>query len=227
MKQPMTNAIETRYGALASTACCLSCGSAVDHITAVEGQTCVDLGSGRGTDVLRLAEKVGPSGRAYGIDITAGMLEKARKTAEKLGVTNAEFIHADLEALPLEDSSVDWVTSNCVLNHANDKPRVWREIARVLKPGGRFVVSDIYAVEPIPDEFRTDPEAIAACWAGAILKEEYLAAITQAGLTDVEILDESAPYVKGEAQVVSFTIAGARTGASQVTTPVAKRCCCC
>jgi len=223
---PMSLAIETRYGALAEVSCCLSCGSAVGHISAAPGQTCVDLGSGRGTDVLRLAEQVGAEGKAIGIDITDAMLDKARKTAAKMGVENATFLRAELEALPLDDSSVDWVTSNCVLNHANDKRQVWQEIARILKPGGRFVVSDIYAVEPVPEVYRTDPEAIAECWAGAIEKSDYLDAIAAAGLGEVQILEESAPYEKGKAQVASFTIAGARPGASKPAAPAAKRCCC-
>lgn len=224
--QPMTDAIETRYGALAGVSCCLSCGSAVGYITASPGQVCVDLGSGRGTDVLRLAEQVAPEGRAYGIDITETMLDKARKTAEKMGVGNASFLRADLEALPLPDASVDWVTSNCVLNHASDKSKVWREIARILRPGGRFIVSDIYAVEPIDEVYRSDPSAIAECWAGAILKPDYLATIVAAGLVDVEILEESAPYAKGKALVASFTIAGARPGASYLAAPAAKISCC-
>ena len=117
-------------------------------MTALPGQVCADLGSGRGTDVLRLAELVGPEGHAYGLDISDGMLEKAKKTAIKLGVTNATFLKAELEALPLQDETVDWVTSNCVLNHASDKLKVWKEITRILKPEGHFVVSDIYAVYP-------------------------------------------------------------------------------
>jgi arsenite methyltransferase len=223
----MTDAIESRYGALAEVSCCLSCGSAVGYITAMPGQVCVDLGSGRGTDVLRLAEQVAPTGKAYGIDITEVMLEKARKTAEKTGISNASFLRADLEALPLPDSSVDWVTSNCVLNHASDKSKVWREIARILRPGGRFVVSDIYAVEPIPEVYRSDSAAIAECWAGAIPKDEYVTTIAAAGLVDFEILEESAPYKKGKAIVASFTIAGARSGASNLAAPAAKGRCCC
>lgn len=223
----MTEAIQTRYGALAEVACCLSCGSALDYITAAPGQVCVDLGSGRGTDVLRLAEKVAPDGHAYGIDITEAMLDKARRTAEKTGILNASFLHADLEALPLPDSSVDWVTSNCVLNHAHDKSKVWREIARILRPGGRFVVSDIYAVEPVPEAYRNDPTAIAECWAGASLKEDYLTTIAGAGLKDVTILEESTPYAKGKAIVASFTITGARPGASNLAVPAKKSRCCC
>jgi len=161
---------------------------------------------------MRLAERVGNVGHAYGIDITDSMLEKARRTAEKLGVTNVTFRKADLAALPLGDSEIDWVTSNCVLNHDADKAAVWREIARVLKPGGQFVVSDIYALEPVPEVYRNDPDAVAECWAGAILKSEYLAAIGNAGLTNINILEESAPYEKGKIKVASFTLSGARPG---------------
>lgn len=210
----MSDAIETRYGALAETACCLSCGMAVGHVTALPGQVCADLGSGRGTDVLRLAEQVGPEGHAYGLDISDAMLDKARKTADKLGVRNATFLKAELEALPLQADTVDWVTSNCVLNHASDKLKVWQEIARILKPGGRFVVSDIYAVSPVPEQYRSDPAAVAECWAGAVLKDEYLSTLAAAGLVDVTILEESQPYDKGKALVASFTIAGTRPGAS-------------
>lgn len=223
----MNNAIETRYGALAEVKSCLSCGAAVQYITATAGQVCVDLGSGRGTDVLRLAEQVAPTGKAYGIDITEGMLEKARKTAAKMGIENASFLRADLEALPVPDGTVDWVTSNCVLNHASDKLKVWQEIARILRPGGRFVVSDIYALEPIPEIYRSDPEAIAECWAGAILKADYLKTIRAAGLVEVDILEESAPYEKGKAVVASFTIAGALPGGSKLAAPAAKGRCCC
>jgi arsenite methyltransferase len=221
----MSEAIETRYDALAEGSCCLSCGMAAGHVTATPGQTCVDLGSGRGTDVLRLAEQVGPEGHAFGIDITLGMLEKARKTAAKLGVTNATFLHADLEALPLPDASIDWVTSNCVLNHASNKLKVWREIARILKPHGRFVVSDIYAVEPVPEAYRNDPTAVAECWAGAVVKDEYLATLAEAGFVDVTIIEESQPYDKGKTVVASFTIAGTRPGASNLGEP--RGCCCC
>jgi SAM-dependent methyltransferase len=223
----MADAIETRYETLAESGCCLSCGSAVSYIAAAPGQVCVDLGSGRGSDVLRLAEQVGSGGHAWGVDITDAMLDKARKTAEKMGIANASFVRADLTKLPLDDGSVDWVTSNCVLNHATDKPAVWREIARILKPGGRFVVSDIYAIEPVPEAYRNDPDAVAECWAGAILRSEYLAAIAAAGLVDVAILEESQPYEKGKVKVSSFTLMGARAGAAHPPAVEAKRRCCC
>lgn len=207
----MTQSIETRYAELAESSCCLSCGTAVGLCEPKEGQVCLDLGSGRGTDVIRLAEQVGPTGHAYGIDITDAMLEKARKTAQKMGVENATFLRCELEHLALPDKTADWVISNCVLNHASDKAQVWREIARVMKKGGQFVVSDIYAVEPIADEFKNDPEAIAECWAGAVTKEEYLQHILRAGLVDVKILEESAPYEKGKATVASFTVTGKKS----------------
>jgi len=222
----MTDAIEVRYGTLAESSCCLSCGSAVTHVTAQPGQRCLDLGCGRGTDVMRLAERVGESGHAYGIDITDSMLDKARRTAEKLGVKNVTFLRADLAALPLSDSEVDWVTSNCVLNHADDKAAVWREIARVLKPGGQFVISDIYAIEPVPEVYKNDPEAVAECWAGAILKSEYLAAIGDAGLTNINIFEESAPYEKGKIKVASFTLSGNRPGLAPASPLRAKVKCC-
>ncbi|MBI4951628.1 MAG: methyltransferase domain-containing protein [Myxococcales bacterium] len=213
----MNEAIQARYGELAESECCLSCGSAVSACDPRPGEVCVDLGSGRGTDVLRLAEAVGPDGHAYGVDVTSGMLAAARKTAAKLGVANATFLEATFDRIPLPEGSVDWVVSNCALNHAPDKAAVWGEIARILRPGGRFVVSDIYAVEPIPAEHRDDPEAVAECWAGAVPKIEYLAHIALAGLGAVRILEESAPYAKGKARVASFTVAGQRP----------KRSCCC
>jgi arsenite methyltransferase len=204
----MTQAIETRYATLAESCCCLSCGTAAGRVDAEPGQVCVDLGSGRGTDVVRMAERVGPTGHAYGIDITDTMLEKARSLAAKLCLVNATFLKGELEHLPLESASADWLTSNCVLNHAADKSKVWSEIARVLKPGGQFVVSDIYACAPVPDDFRNDPDAVAECWAGAVTRAEYLAAIEAAGLRDVRIVEEGTPYEKGHIDVVSFTIRG-------------------
>lgn len=203
-----TVAIETRYGALAASSCCLSCGGAVELCDAKAGQVCVDLGSGRGTDVLRLAELVGPTGHAYGIDVTDAMLEKARRTATKLGIAHATFLHGTLEALPLPDETAHWVLSNCVLNHASDKAQTWREIARILRPGGRFVVSDIYAYGEIPAAYRNDPAYVAECWAGAVSRATYLENVAQAGFANVAILEEGLPYEKGKATVVSFTISG-------------------
>lgn len=203
--------INERYSGLAESACCLSCGGALSKAAVRKGEVCVDLGSGRGTDVLRMAELAGPEGFAYGIDVSDGMLEKARATAQRLGVTNAEFIKSELESLPLADGAADVVISNCTINHAADKARVWKEVHRVLKSGGRFVVSDIYATAPVPEEYRNDPQAVAECWAGAATREAYLADVAAAGFVDVRISEESAPYRKGAIEVASWTITGRRS----------------
>lgn len=205
------DAINNRYSVLAGSDCCLSCGSAVKYAEPRLGETCLDLGSGRGTDVLRMATQVGPAGFVWGIDISDGMLDKARATAEKVGARNVRFEKAELEKLPLESGTVDLVISNCVLNHAQDKLQVWREIFRVLKPGGRFVVSDIFSTAPVPEKYRTDPAAVAECWAGADTRDQYLGTVVAAGFTTVDILEESQPYAKGEVEVCSFTLAAQKT----------------
>jgi ubiquinone/menaquinone biosynthesis C-methylase UbiE len=202
--------INTRYSELAESDCCLSCGGAINYAVPLPGEVCVDLGSGRGTDALRMAERVGESGFVYGLDIAEGMLEKARKNAEKLDVANVLFVRSELEKLELPDKTADLVISNCTLNHASNKQIVWNEIFRILKKGGRFVVSDIYATSPIPNEYKNDPVAIAECWAGAVTRQEYLDHLRIAGFLSVEIIEESAPYAKGKAEVASFTIAGKR-----------------
>ena len=204
-----TDQIQVRYSLLAEDdSCCLSCGGAVTYANAKEGEVCVDLGSGKGSDVLRLAEEVGASGKVYGIDVSDGMLRKARKNAEKLGISNVEYVKSELEDLKLESGSVNLVISNCTINHAADKYRVWSEIERILKNSGRFVVSDIYALSEVPEAYRTDPQAVAEGWAGAVTREEYLETLYKVGFKSIEILEESKPYVKGEVEVVSFTIAG-------------------
>lgn len=206
-----TGAINERYSNLAESCCSLSCGGAFDKSEPRSGDICVDLGSGRGNDVIRLAEQVGRFGHVYGIDISEGMIAKARKNLEKFGITNAEILQSSLEALPLSDKSVDLVISNCTINHAENKDRVWSEIYRILKKGGRFVVSDIYSLEPVPPQYRTDPEAVAECWAGSVTRAEYLTQLEKAGFENIEIQDESDPYEKGHIKVASWTIQGQRT----------------
>ena len=213
----MSVAIQDRYAALAPTPSSLSCGRAATRIDAQPGQVCLDLGSGRGADVLALAGRVGPAGHAYGVDLTPAMVDHAKAQALKAGVDNVTFLQSAIERLPLATGLADWVTSNCVLNHVDDKPQAWREIARVLKPGGRFIVSDIYAVERIADRWRSDPQAVAECWGGAITRDEYLAAVHQAGLEEVTVLDEGAPREKGQARVASFTLAGRKPARPQPT----------
>jgi arsenite methyltransferase len=200
--------IDKRYTQLAESSCCLSCGGAMDYSNAATGEICVDLGSGRGTDAIRLAEKAGKDGFVYGIDISEGMIRKAVATAKQLGITNVEFKHGPLEKTDIADNYVNLVISNCTINHSSDKQSVWNEIYRILKPGGRFVVSDIYSSEAVPEEFRNDPVAISECWAGAVTRDEYLGHLHNSGFISVDVKEESAPYEKGKIIVSSWTITG-------------------
>jgi arsenite methyltransferase len=204
-----TDQIQIRYTLLAEeNNCCLSCGGAINYSNVSEGEVCVDLGSGKGSDVLRLADEVGETGKAYGIDVSEGMLKKARKNAVKLGIANVEFLHSELEEIRLESDTAHLVISNCTINHASDKFRVWSEIERILKKSGRFVVSDIYSITEVPEKYRNDPQAVAECWAGAVTKQAYMDTLERVGFTSIEIIEESKPYPKGEIEVASFTIAG-------------------
>jgi SAM-dependent methyltransferase len=165
----------------------------------------VDLGCGGGLDVFLAAAKVGPSGKAIGIDMTDEMLDLARKNAAKGGqpITNVEFHKATIDKLPLADGSVDCVISNCVINLAPDKPAVFREIARVLKPGGRLAVSDIALKKPLPAEIDQDLMAYVGCIGGAVLIEEYRRQLAEAGFAAVEVIDTGADlnaYAKVENQ---------------------------
>lgn len=206
-----TEQIQIRYSVLAQDdTCCLSCGGAINYSKAKPGEICVDLGSGRGTDVLRLAEEVGETGFVYGIDVSDGMLTKAEKNAAKLGVTNVKFVKSELEDIQLKSDTVNLVISNCTINHANNKFKVWSEIERILKKSGRFVVSDIYSIGEVPEIYKTDPQAVAECWAGAVTRQEYLETLTKVGFKNIEIIEESAPYAKGKIEVASFTITGTK-----------------
>jgi len=206
-----TSSINNRYTKLAESSCCLSCGGAINYASAQPGEYCVDFGSGRGTDAMRLAEEVGEKGFVFGIDASDGMLETARMNALKLNLKNVSFIKSDLEHVKLPTETIDLLISNCTINHADDKTKVWNEIYRILKKGGRFVVSDIYSVKSVPLEYRKDPVAVAECWAGAVEREEYLQTLIDAGFTGIEILEESDPYPKGEIEVASFTVFGKKT----------------
>jgi arsenite methyltransferase len=200
--------INKRYSDLAESNCCLSCGGALNHADAKKNEVCVDLGSGRGTDVLRLAELVGAGGFVYGVDISEGMIKKSVDTARRLGVANVEFLHNTLEKINLADNIADLVISNCTINHSDDKQAVWNEVFRILKKGGRFTVSDIYSLDPVPDEYKNDPVAISECWAGSVTRNEYLEQLEKAGFASVSIIEESDPYEKGKITVVSWTIEG-------------------
>lgn len=200
--------INKRYTELAEKSCCLSCGGAIKYADVKPGDICVDLGSGRGTDALRLAEKTGSGGFVYGIDISDGMIKKSMETAKKLGVENVNFLTCTLEKLGLKDSICDVVISNCTINHSIDKQSVWNEIHRILKNGGRFFISDIYSMQPVPDEYRNDPVAVSECWAGAVTRDEYLTHLEKAGFDSVNIIEESTPYDKGKIRVASWTVTG-------------------
>lgn len=164
------------------------CGNPLAFSGVREGDTVVDLGSGAGFDLLIAADKVGASGRVIGIDMTDDMMEVAEKNIRKSGHANVELRKGFIEALPLEDSSVDWVISNCVINLSPDKPQVFKEISRVLKPGGQFSVSDI-VVKELPQWLRDHSAAYTACIAGAISEEEYLDGLRQAGLEGVKVTE--------------------------------------
>ena len=170
----------------------LSCGNptATAHIRS--GEVVVDLGSGGGLDVFLASKIVGSEGRAIGIDMTPAMLERARSNAKAGGYTNAEFYQSTIDKIPLPDASVDCVISNCVINLAPDKPAVFREIVRVLKPGGRVAVSDIALKRELPEDVAKSVAAYVGCIAGAILIDDYRAGLLAAGFAHVEIVDSGA-----------------------------------
>jgi arsenite methyltransferase len=171
----------------------LSCGNPTAFASLRSGERVVDLGCGGGLDVFLAAAKVGPEGRAIGIDMTPEMIERARRNAERGAdgnpVTNVEFHLASIDRLPLADNSVDCVISNCVINLAPDKQAVFREVARVLKPGGRLAVSDIALKQELPAEVSSDLLAYVGCVAGAMLIEDYRRGLSEAGFAHVEIID--------------------------------------
>lgn len=167
----------------------LSCGNPTAYAHLRPGEVVVDLGCGGGLDIFLASPKVGPEGRAIGIDMTPEMIERARRNAEKGGFTNVEFHLANIDKLPLPDNSVDCVISNCVINLAPDKQAVFREIARVLKPGGRLAVSDIALKKELPSEVSSDLLAYVGCVAGAILIDDYKQGLLSAGFAHAEIVD--------------------------------------
>ena len=191
----LREAVRTRYAAAAkaSEGCCgaselsLGCGNPTAVAELHEGETVLDLGSGGGADVLLSARRVGPTGRVYGLDMTDEMLARARANAEHAGVANVEWLKGYIEEVPLPDSSVDVIISNCVINLSADKPKVMRESLRVLRAGGRFAVSDVIADPEMDDETRSDIAQWTGCIAGALTREEFETALGAAGFGDVEI----------------------------------------
>jgi SAM-dependent methyltransferase len=177
----------------------LGCGNPTALAELHPGETVLDLGSGGGIDVLLSARRVGPTGKAYGLDMTEEMLQLARENQAEAGVTNAEFLQGEIEAIPLPDASVDVILSNCVINLSGDKDRVLAEAFRVLKPGGRFAVSDIVVRGPVPEQIRKSVELWVGCVAGAMEETEYVTRLERAGFTNVSV-EPTRVYDLGEAR---------------------------
>lgn len=189
------DAIENSFG----------CGNPLMYADICEGDVVLDLGSGAGIDVLLAAQLVGESGKAIGIDMTAEMIEKARKNTAEAGAKNVEFRLGEIESMPIEDESVDWIISNCVINLAPDKDTVFREAHRVLKPGGKLLVSDIVA-NHLPKWLKSTISNWANCISGALPEDRYLDSIRRAGLAEVQVFSK-APYAKiGKAEVASIKV---------------------
>jgi SAM-dependent methyltransferase len=172
----------------------LSCGNPTAIANLKPGQVVLDLGSGGGFDVFVAAKKLGPDGRAIGVDMTAEMISKARssipKFTEKTGLSNVEFRLGEIEYLPVPDCSVDVVISNCVINLSPDKQQVWREISRVLRPGGKACISDLALKQPLPEKVLKSAAALVSCVAGAVLIDETIKMAKQAGLGDIEVIEK-------------------------------------
>jgi ubiquinone/menaquinone biosynthesis C-methylase UbiE len=169
----------------------LGCGNPVALASLKEGEIVLDLGSGGGIDVFFASKKVGPKGKVIGVDMTEKMINKSRETAKKYGYKNVEFRLGEIENLPIEDDSVDVIISNCVINLSPDKEKVFREAYRVLKNGGRIMISDLVTEGNLPDEVKKSFDAWASCIAGALEKNDYLNKIRKVGFKNVKIISES------------------------------------
>ncbi|HEY3930673.1 MAG TPA: arsenite methyltransferase [Candidatus Koribacter sp.] len=216
MKNEITAAVEEHYAAVArgEASCCgapaedvaksigyseeelaiagdanlgLGCGNPLALVELKPGMTVLDLGSGAGFDAFLALHRIGPTGRVIGVDMTDDMLSRARENAAKRGATNVEFRKGYIEALPVDDASIDYIISNCVINLSSDKPAVFREIARVLKPGGHFAVSDIVLLKPLPEALARDISAYVGCISGASPLNDYLGFALRAGLKNLAI----------------------------------------
>ena len=183
----------------------LGCGNPTALASLKEGEVVLDLGAGGGIDCFLAAVAVGETGRVIGVDMTPEMLHRARENARNGGYDNVEFRLGEIENLPLADSTVDAVISNCVVNLSPDKARVFKEAYRVLKPGGRVMVSDIVLTRELPEDIRNSLAAYAGCVAGASLKEDYLATIAKAGFENVEIVSEQS-YGSGEMESAILSV---------------------
>jgi len=176
----------------------LGCGNPTAIADLKAGEVVLDLGSGAGVDVFLAANKVGPTGKAIGVDMTKEMVDKAKEIARNYGYHNVEFRLGEMENLPVKDESVDAIISNCVINLSPDKSKVFHEVYRVLKPTGRLIVSDIVSERALPDEIKTDSNAWACCIGGALEQQEYLEKIKKAGFEDIEIVASREFYIENK-----------------------------
>jgi ubiquinone/menaquinone biosynthesis C-methylase UbiE len=197
--------INQRYSEESKQSCNLSCGTNLDFIEIAEGDSILDLGCGKGNETIQSAIMSGKSGFATGLDITPEMIYLAKENAVVQNIKNVDFVQGSIENLPFEDHKFDAVISNCVINHAKDKKRVYMEIFRVLKQGGRFVVSDAVTKYPLPSEVKDTPEAWAQCFGGAVTEEEYIESIKSAGFDSINILKKR-EYIKNGYDFRSLTI---------------------
>jgi SAM-dependent methyltransferase len=195
----------------------LGCGNPTAVAELHAGETVLDLGSGGGIDVLLSARRVGPTGKAYGLDMTDEMLELARTNQAKAGITNVEWLKGHIEEIPLPAASVDVVISNCVINLSADKPKVIAEAARVLKPGGRFAVSDVISDADMDDSTRADMAAYTGCIAGALTRPEFETALADAGLVDVEIIETHRVHAHAGSAIIRARKPEASTGCCSTT----------
>ena len=180
----------------------LGCGNPLQHAAVKPGETVLDLGSGAGIDCFLAARETGPTGRVIGVDMTPPMIEKARANLAKTELGNVEFRLGEIEHLPVADSSVDVIISNCVVNLSPDKPQVFREALRVLRPGGRLLVSDLVLTRPLTAAMQANVDLYVGCVAGASLKADYLGMMREAGFTDVGVVSESS-YTIGTAELAN------------------------
>jgi len=185
----------------------LGCGNPVALSDLTEGEVVLDIGSGGGLDAFLAAKKVGPKGKVIGLDMTKQMVQRARHNATKGNYNNVEFKLGEAEDIPVKDNSIDLVMSNCVINLAPNKEKVYREIYRVLKPGGRFVVSDLVTEKELDESIKNNPEKLVACVGGALTEKGYIGAIKKAGFEKIKILEKSSMVVSG-VKVLSETIKG-------------------
>jgi SAM-dependent methyltransferase len=183
----------------------LGCGNPVAIASIQPGEVVVDLGSGAGFDAFLAAKKVGDLGKVIGVDMTDEMVEKARHNAAKGKFNNVEFRKGDIEALPIDDDSVDAVISNCVINLAPDKERVFREVYRVLRQNGRLMVSDVVLIKPLPTELLADEELLTGCVAGALMKDEYIHLLEKAGFSEITIHKEMPAFLEEYGRSITYS----------------------